>query len=75
MQALAQQAGFLQAEAQVHHMAGNYAAALDRMLQNSHQAAFDYLGTVLDSPRTSPKEAGLIWAAVKGALVSAPSIC
>ena len=67
-QALAQQAGFLAAEARVHHLARNYAAALRCFLQTSAAAAFEYLEATLGSPDATAAETDSIWGAVQSAL-------
>ena len=60
-QALAQQAGFLAAEARVHHLARNYAVALRCFLQTSAAAAFEYLEATLGSPNATAAETDSIW--------------
>ena len=67
-QALAQQAGFLAAEARVHHLARNYAVALRCFLQTSAAAAFEYLEATLGSPNATAAETDSIWGAVQSAL-------
>lgn len=69
-QALAQQAGFSKAEAQVHHLAGNHKEALSSFLSTSTVAAFEYLETALSASSLKSAELASIWAAIKEMLVA-----
>ncbi|KAK9804391.1 hypothetical protein WJX72_010740 [[Myrmecia] bisecta] len=67
---LAQQAGFQRASAAVHHLSGNFRAALDCSLRDaaSPAAPFKYIKDVLDEPGTSAERLGRFRAAVLAAM-------